>query len=101
VNLRSLVWAVCCGLIAVVLVYDMKRALWPRIVGEQPWRRGRVAATTTALIAIAILQQVAGSLWPRRLAVVALVLALGAVLRCSIPLKRLVAQRLLQRRELD
>jgi hypothetical protein len=100
-DLRSLLWAICCGLIAVVLVYDMNRALWPRIAGEQRWRRGRVAATTTALIAVAVLQRSAGALWLRRLAVMVMVLAVAGVLRCSIPLKRLVANRLLQRQQED
>jgi hypothetical protein len=101
VNILSLVWAISCGLIAVVLVYDMKRALWPRIAGEQLWRRGRVLTTTTALIAIAVLRRPVSPPWLHHLAVVALVLALAGVMRCSIPLKRLVALRLRQRHEGD
>jgi hypothetical protein len=95
----TVVLTVCTVLVAVIYVYDAKRALWPLIPGEQRWRRGRVAGTTAALIAISVLQRNAGSLWANRAALVALLLGLGVVLRCSIPLKSLVARTLLHRRE--
>jgi hypothetical protein len=91
--------AVCLFVAAVVFIYDAKRALWPVIPGEQGWRRARVAATTTAFIASFALLRTAGPLWIKRAAVLALLLSLAVVLRCSIPLKRLVARKLLYRRE--
>ena len=90
---------VCTVLVAVIYVYDAKRALWPLIPGEQAWRRGRVAGTTTALIAMAVLQRSAGPLWAKRASLLALLLALAVVLRCSILLKGMVASALLYRRE--
>jgi hypothetical protein len=95
----TVVLMVCTVLVAVIYVYDAKRALWPLIRGEQRWRRGRVAGTTTALIAISVLQRSAGPLWAKRVALLALLLALGVVLRCSIPLKSMVARTLHYRRE--
>jgi hypothetical protein len=91
--------AVCFALVAVIYVYDAKRALWPVIPGEQGWRRGRVAGTTTALIAMSVLHRTAGPLWAKRIALVALLLSLAVVLRYSILLKRMVANALLYRRE--
>ena len=91
--------AVCLSLVGVIYVYDAKRALWPMIPGEQAWRRGRVAGTTTALIAMSILQRGAGPLWAKRIALLALLLSLAVVLRSSILLKRLVVSALLHRRE--
>jgi hypothetical protein len=98
-QLGALLAVACYGLVAVVLVYDAKRALWPRIAGEQPWRRARVAGTTAALIALSILQRAAGPQWVKRAAIVGLVVALGLVLRCSVPLKRMVAAAVRKRRE--
>lgn len=85
--------------VAMVFVYDAKRALWPRIPGEQPWRQARVMGTATAVAAMAVLHRSAGPLWARRAAFAVLVVALLIVLRCSIPLKRLVASRLIQPRD--
>jgi hypothetical protein len=95
----SLLSAACYGLVAIVLVYDAKRAIWPRIPGEQPWRRARVAGTTTALFALSILQRAAGPLWFKRVAIVAFVVAVGVVVRCSIPLRQMVAASVRRRRE--
>ncbi len=95
----TVVMAVCILAVAVIYVYDAKRALWPLIPDEQRWRRGRVAGTTTALIALFVLQRTTGPLWVKRVAVLALLLALAAVLRCSIPLRNMVAQTLFYRRE--
>jgi hypothetical protein len=89
----------CLSLVAVIYLYDAKRALWPMIPGEHAWRRGRVAGTTTALIAMSILQRGAGPLWAKRIALLVLLLSLAVVLRYSILLKRLVASTLLYRRE--
>jgi hypothetical protein len=91
--------AACLALVAVIFIYDAKRALWPVIPREQGWRRGRVTSTTTALIAVSVLHRSAGPLWARRIALVALLLSLAVVLRYSILLKRLVANSLLYRRE--
>lgn len=90
---------VCFALVAVIYLYDAKRALWPMLPGEQAWRRGRVAGTTTVLSAMWILQRGAGPLWARAIAVLALLLSLAMVLRYSILLKGLVASALLYRRE--
>jgi hypothetical protein len=90
---------VCLALVAVIYLYDAKRALWPMLPGEQAGRRGRVAGTTMALIAMCILQRGAGPLWARPIAVLALLLSLAVVLRYSILLKGLVAGALLYRRE--
>jgi peptidoglycan/LPS O-acetylase OafA/YrhL len=95
----TVVLAVCILLVAVIYLYDAKRALWPMLPGEQGWRRGRVVGTTTALVAMSVLHRGAGPLWARGIAVVALLLSLAVVLRCSIRLKRLVAGALLYRRE--
>jgi len=95
----TVVLAVCIFLIAIIYLYDAKRALWPMLPGEQGWRRGRVAGTTTALIAMSVLHRSAGPLWARRIAVVALLLSLAVVLGYSIRLKRLVASALLYRHE--
>jgi protein-S-isoprenylcysteine O-methyltransferase Ste14 len=88
-------WAV----VAMLFVYDAKRALWPRIPGEQPWRQARVMGTATAVTAMVVLYRSLGPLWARRTALAVLVIALLVVLRCSIPLKRLVASRLAQPRD--
>ena len=92
---------VCSVVVAVVLIYDAKRALWPRLPGEQPWRRGRVVGTTTAIIALSVLQRTMGPLWLRRMALLTLLLALGAVLSCSVPLKRIVAAALTESQGTD
>ena len=91
--------AVSIALVAVIYVYDAKRALWPMIPGEQAWRRSRVAGTTTALIAMSVLQHGPGPLWARRIALLALLLSLAVILRYSVLLKGLVASALLYRRE--
>jgi hypothetical protein len=95
----TVVLAVCIVALAIIYVYDAKRAVWPLIPDEQRWRRGRVAGTTTALIALSVLHRSAGPLWAKRLALLALFLALAVVLRCSIPLRNMVARTLLYRRE--
>ena len=85
-------------LVGLILAYDAKRAVWPRIPGEQAWRRGRVFGTTGALVALGLLQRTAGPLWVKRVAILALIITLGVVLRCSVPLKRLVAQAVQRRK---
>ena len=50
-------------------------------------------------MAIAVLERAVGPLWLKRTALLVLLFALGAVLRCSVPLKRLVAAAVRQRRE--
>lgn len=91
--------AAASAVVAIVFVYDAKRALWPRIPGEQPWRQARLMGTATAVVAMAVLHRSAGPLWVRRTAFAVFVIALLIVLRCSIPLKRLVASRLLRPRD--
>ena len=91
--------AAASAVIAIVFVYDAKRALRPRIPGEQPWRQARVMATSTAVVAMAVLHCSAGPAWVRRAGFAVLVIALLVVLRCSIPLKRLVASRLIRPRD--
>ena len=87
------------AVVAVLFLYDAKRALWPRIPGEQPWRRARLVGTTAAVLAMAVLHRAGGSVWLGRLALATLVVGLVVVLRCSIALRRMVAVRLLQPRD--
>ena len=82
--------------VAALFVYDAKRALRPRIPGEQPWRRRRVAGTALSVLAIAVVQRSAEVPWRWWTALAGLTLALAFVLRCSVPLSRFVAARLLQ-----
>lgn len=91
--------AIASAVVAVLFLYDAKRALWPRIPGEQPWRRARLVGTTGTVLAVAVLHRAGGSVWLGRIALAALVLGLVVVLRCSIPLRRIVAVRLLQPRD--
>jgi hypothetical protein len=97
-GLQSVLVTISCGVVAAVLVYDVNRAIVPRISGEQRWRRWRSAATVTALAAMAFLHRGVGPLWLKRTGVAAFVLACAVVLRCSIPLKRLVERSVQSRR---
>ena len=96
-GLHSVLVAIPCGVTAAVLVYDLNRAIVPRIRGEEPWRRWRALSTVTAIAAVAFLQRGFGPLWVKRLAMGLFLVACAVVLRCSVPLKRLV-ERSLQRR---
>lgn len=90
--------AIPCGVTAAVFVYDVKRAVTPRIVGEQRWRYRRAIATVGAVAAAALLHGGVSPLWLQRLEMAAFVLACVVVLGCSIPLKRLVEKSLQSRR---
>jgi hypothetical protein len=98
-GLQSVVVVISGGITAVVLAYDVNRAIVPRIFGEQRWRRWRAVATVTAVAAVAFLQKGVSPLWLKRIVMAAFVLSLLVILRCSIPLKRLVERSLQSRRE--
>jgi protein-S-isoprenylcysteine O-methyltransferase Ste14 len=89
------------SLTALVLGYDTKRAMWPRIEGERPWRQRRAMATSMAVVAFSVLHQASGPAWVRPVALLAFAVACAAVLWCSVPLKRLVAQALRTRLALE
>jgi hypothetical protein len=96
---QSVVVMISGGITAAVLVYDVKRAIVPRIFGEQRWRRWRAVATVIAVAAVAFLQREVGPLWLKRIVMAAFALSFVVVLGCSIPLKRLVERSLQSRRE--
>lgn len=97
-GLQSVLVAISSVVVAAVLVYDVNRAIVPRILGEQGWRRWRAAGTLTALAAASFLHRGVGPLWLKRTGITAVVLACAVVLRCSIPLKRLVERSVQSRR---
>ena len=95
---QSYLVAIPCAVTAVVLAYDVKRAMAPRIAGERWWRQWRAGATVVAASAATFLNGATGSLWLKRVVMGGFVLACLVVLRCSIPLKRLVEETLEGRR---
>jgi len=97
-GLQSVVVVISGGITAAVLVYDVNRAIVPRIFGEQRWRRWRAIATVTAVAAVAFLHRGVGPLWLKRIVMAGFVLSFLVILRCSIPLKRLVERSLESRR---
>lgn len=98
-GLQSVVVVISGGVTAAVLVYDVNRAIVPRLFGEQRWRRWRAVATVTAVAAVALLHRGVGPLGLKRMVMAAFVLSCVVILRCSIPLKRLVERSLRSRRE--
>jgi hypothetical protein len=89
------------SLTAFVLGYDTKRAVWPRIAGERPWRQRRAMATTAAVVAFSVLYRVRGPVCVKPVALLAFAVACAVVLWCSVPLKRLVAKALRNRLALE
>jgi hypothetical protein len=89
------------SLTALVLAYDAKRAVLPRIEGERLWRQRRAMATSTAVVAFGVLQRVRGPIWVKPVALLAFAVACAVVLWCSVPLKRLVANALRNRLALE
>ncbi len=82
--------AVPCAVAAAVLAYDVDRSFRPRITGERLWRRGRAAAGLVAGAAAAVLQWGSTTIAVKRFLIAVFVMACLVVLRCSVPLKRLV-----------
>lgn len=85
-GLVAVPWAVA----AAVLVYDVDRSFRPRLTGERVWRRGRAVAGIIAGAAAAFLHWAVATIAIKRIVFGIFVIACLVVLRCSIPLKRLV-----------
>jgi hypothetical protein len=80
-----------CGIAALFLVYDTRRALQPRIAGEQSLRETRVIGLVTVVLGSLILQRFGGSGWVEDAIETVLALAVGPLLWSSVSLTRLVA----------
>jgi hypothetical protein len=80
-----------CGIAALLLVYDTRRALQPRIAGEQPWRETRVIGLITVVVGALVLQRFHGIGWVNGAIEAVLALALVAVVWSSVSLTRLVS----------
>jgi protein-S-isoprenylcysteine O-methyltransferase Ste14 len=85
-----------CGVAAFLLVYDTRRALQPRIAGEQPWRESRVLGMATLVLGTLVLERLEGPAWMNGAITVVLGLALVSLLWSSVTLRRLVADFLRQ-----
>lgn len=87
-DLGSLLLGASCFVIAAVSVYDVNRAIYPRLAGEARWRFGRAAATLIGFFAFALIQLVELR-WLKHLLELEFLLACAAVLLCSLHLFRL------------
>jgi protein-S-isoprenylcysteine O-methyltransferase Ste14 len=85
-----------CGVAAFLLVYDTRRALRPRIAGEQPWRESRVLGIATLVLGTLVLERLEGPAWMNGAISVVLGLALVSLLWSSVTLRRLVEEVLRQ-----
>ena len=90
---NTLRWLVTpgCGIAALLLVYDVRRALQPRIAGERPWREARVIGLITLVLGALVLQRFHGSGWIDGAIQLVLVLTLVPLLWSSVSLTRLVS----------
>jgi protein-S-isoprenylcysteine O-methyltransferase Ste14 len=97
-TVESFRWLVTpgCGVAALLLVYDTRRALRPRIAGEQPWRESRVLGIATLVLGTLVLQRLEGPAWMNGAITVVLGLALVPLLWSSVTLRRLVVEVLRQ-----
>jgi hypothetical protein len=93
-TVESLRWLVTpgCGVAAFLLVYDVHRALRPRIAGEGPWRESRVLGIATLVLGTLALQAFDGPAWMGWAIVAVLVLSLIPLLWSWVSLTRLVAE---------
>jgi hypothetical protein len=92
--LNALRWLITpgCGIAALLLVYDTRRALQPRIAGERPWRETRVIGLVTVVVGALALQRFNGTTgWVNGAIQTLLVLALVPLLWSSVSLTRLVS----------
>jgi hypothetical protein len=91
--MNALRWLVTpgCGLAALLLFYDTRRALQPRIAGEQPWRETRVIGLVTLVVGALLLQRFHGAGWVGGAIQTVLALALVPLLWSSVSLTRLVS----------
>jgi hypothetical protein len=80
-----------CGIAVLLLVYDARRALQPRIAGERPWRETRAIGLITLILGMLLLQHLHGPAWLGAATEAILLLALGPLLWSSVSLTRLVA----------
>ena len=87
-----------CGVAALLLVYDARRAIRPRIAGEGPWRESRLLGMATLVLGAFLLQALEVPGWMSRAVGVLLTLALVPLLWSSVTLRRLVADVLRQDR---
>jgi hypothetical protein len=85
-DLESVLLAMACIATAVILVKDARRALRPRLAGEQPWRRRRVAAITAIVLAVSFWDRAGDPSWVSPLAMAGLIVGAFGLLRCSIAL---------------
>ena len=96
---NTLRWLItpACGIAALLLVYDTRRALQPRIAGEQPWRATRVIGLVTVVVGALALQRFHGMGWVDVAMQTVVALALVPLLWSSVSLTRLVSGVLRQR----
>jgi hypothetical protein len=80
-----------CSIAALLLLYDARRALQPRIAGERPWREARAIGLITLVLGALVLQRFHGSGWIDGAIQLVLVLALVPLLWSSVSLTRLVS----------
>lgn len=92
-TVESLHWLVTpgCGVAAFLLLYDTRRALRPRIAGEQPWRESRALGIATLVLGTLVLQRLSGPAWMNGAVGVLLALSLVPLLWSSVSLRWLVA----------
>jgi hypothetical protein len=97
-TVESLRWLVTpgCGVAALLLVYDTRRALRPRIAGERPWRESRVLGIATLVLGTLVLQRFHGPAWMDGAVEAVVLLSLVPLLWSSVSLTRLVADVLRQ-----
>jgi hypothetical protein len=90
---NTLRWLIApgCGIAALLLVYDARRALQPRIAGEQPWRETRVIGLITLVLGGVVLQRFHDTGWIDGAIHLVLVLAVVPLLWSSVSLTRLVS----------
>jgi hypothetical protein len=79
-----------CGIAALLLIYDMRRVLRPRIAGEQPWRETRILGLAILILGAFVLDRGQGSRFAFAIEAV-LVLAVALLVLSWVSLTRLVA----------
>jgi hypothetical protein len=89
---RAILTGPGCGLIALLLVYDVRRVIRPRIAGEGAWRQARLFGIATAVLGAWLLLQESDSPWVATLAELGLAAAMGIVAWSSILLAVFVAR---------
>lgn len=80
-----------CGIAGLLLVYDTRRALRPRIAGERPWRETRVIGLAILILGALLLQGFHRPAWLDGVIETVLTFAVVLLLWSSVSLTRLVA----------